>query len=784
MIENLYADFLAGIGFLLAKKDRVKLLRLSLSLVEPGTVDHARILFELLPFLSVEDKIRFGKEALDKTAPHLSDLVVMMSCLDYLPREETIRKMKSCVQSLEHEILDGDSDETLIKGFASFALQQCLALTIEHESDSVSTIANITRQEEFLGQALKFLEKSVLWSSRIKLAEAWNLYSRATITRRHRMLELFSQSNGKAVAALRVLKELNDYESLFSGCRLLFLINYRVFLASDPKARETGLFYRRMKKYSELSSKYAEAIVDPVKIASANSNIGVTLWGQAQISPNLGKRRRLLEEARGKYLNAVLAVRRVNGELALLPLFNAGNILIFLSALQQNVVKYSESLESALKEFNDVIRSSSDSTEPRIRVSAIAGKLLCMGELARINPVSLTNEALTELNRLGRELDELRSRSYGSYLFAYAYENLSLYCLRLLRVGGKEQKELLDKAEENALKVYEIAQKIPLRDMIGAGLYNIATTQMLRAVMTHDVRLLTEAGHTAKRSMEVLKKIGGFKFLVPESFGIEVQVTRYGYTGDRRDLDKAIDLSRKAVPDYAAHKYLQMAGEESFRLATLYMLRGADREAEHMLNEAAGLFRRSGKEDPRFSKKSRDFSITCIATRKLVQAQMAFKAGKKLGAIRLVEEAEREMTSAKARWREVWLIRGFKELIAGNLQEARTNLSRIIRESLNVLEDENPTSTGYTARRLVEFMNQGYAKKRALPPAAIDMPLKSEAILAALRLEKLSRQISTASAEGVYMETKELDIEEIRNIIKRLAETENKEEKNNIDKTR
>jgi tetratricopeptide (TPR) repeat protein len=780
VIKSLDADFFAGIGFLLAKTDRVRFLRLSLGLAEPGTADHARILFELLPFLSVDDKIRYGKKALDSADQCLSDLVILVCCIDYLPREDTIEKLKSCVKSLEHAIFLGDFDGTS-EGFASFVLQQALASTMEYEIDSVSAIANIVRQEEFLCDALKFLEKSALWSSRIKLAQAWILYSQAIRTSRHRMLELFRQSNRKVVAALKVLQGLNDYESLYSGCRLQFLMNYRVFLSSDLKARETGLFYRRMKKYSELSGKYAEAITDPVKLASANSNIGVTLWGQAQVISNLGKRRRLLEDAREKYLKAVLAFKQVdNDELAQKALFNAGNVLIFLSTLEQNVVKHSELLESALNEFDGVIRSSSVSNSPRIRVSAIAGKLLCMEELARINPVNVTNEVMMELDRLGRELDELRPRSYDSYLFACAYEDLSLYCLRLVRVRGKEQKELLDKAEESASKGLEIAEKVPLYDMIGTGLYSIATTQMIRAVMTHNVRLLTEAGRTAKKAAEVLERVGGIRFLIPESIGIEVQVVKYGYTGDQGDLDKAIDLSRKAVPEYTAHKYSQIAGEESFRLATLYMLRGADRKAEQALNEATRLFRRSGREDPRFSKESKGYSITCTATRRLVQAQMAFKAGKKTRAIKLVEEAEREMISAKARWREVWLIRGFKELIRGNLQEARTNLSRIIKESLDFLEETNPTSTGYTARRLVEFMNQRNGKRQALPPTAIDLPLKSEAILAALRLETLSKQISTASAAGAYVEARELDMEGIRDIIKRMMETENRGEKKDI----
>jgi hypothetical protein len=317
--------------------------------------------------------------------------------------------------------------------------------------------------------------------------------------------------------------------------------------------------------------------------------------------------------------------------------------------------------------------------------------------------------------------------------------------------------------------------------MLGAALYNIATTQMIRAILDRDVKLLTEAGRTAKRSAEVLDRIGDLRFLVAQSFGIEIEVTKYGYTGDYRDLDKAIASSRKAVSDYVAHKYPQMAGEESFRLATLNMLRGADRKAEHALNEAAKLFRKSGKDNPRFRKESQDFSIMCIATHKLVQAEIAFKAGKKSRATRLVEEAEKEMIKAKARWREVWLIRGFKELIAGNLQEARINLARIIKESLDVLEDKNPTSTGYSAKKLVDYINLEPAKRKALPPTAIEMPLRSEAILAALRLEKLSKEISSSPTAGAYMEARELNIEDIRDIINRLTAKE--EKKSNKEKT-
>jgi hypothetical protein len=134
------------------------------------------------------------------------------------------------------------------------------------------------------------------------------------------------------------------------------------------------------------------------------------------------------------------------------------------------------------------------------------------------------------------------------------------------------------------------------------------------------------------------------------------------------------------------------------------------------------------------------------------------------------------MTSVGARWREIWLIRGFKELIAGNLEEARTNLSRIIRESLDVLEDKNPTSTGSAAKRLVKFMSEGVTTDRALPPTSIDLPLKSEAILAALRLRKLSKQISTTSAISMSEESEGLDVDDIRDIIKRLMTRENREE--------
>jgi hypothetical protein len=534
-----------------------------------------------------------------------------------------------------------------------------------------------------------------------------------------------------------------------------------------------------MRRYAQLSIEYAEAISDPVKLASAYSNLGTTLWGQAELHSNLAKRRCLLEEAREWFLKAVLTVRSVNAELALLPLFNAGSVLHFLSELEPNLLRYNELLEGALKEMDDVIKSSGELTAPRIRVSAISMKLLCMDELARINPVNVTHEVLTELDRVGKELEELRLGTYDSYLFAYAYENLSLYCLRLLRASRIDQKQLLDKAEESALKAYKIGEETSFNEIIGGSLYNIAAIQMIRAILEHDAELLAEADRSVKRSCEVLQSIGDLRFLVVQSFGIEVHVMKYGFAGDHRELNRAIALSRMSVSDFISHKYPQQAGEESFRLATLYMLVGADRKAEHSLNEAAKLFRKSGEENPRFRKEAQDFSMTCSAMRKLVQAQIAFKAGKRLKARRLTEEAEKEMIKAKARWREIWLIRGFKELIAGNLGEAKASLTRIIKESLEALEDNNPTSTGYTARKLMDFINQEGAKTKALPPTSMDLPLKSEAILAALRMENLNRQISSAPAASSHMGARELDIEDIREIIKRLARIEDRSKEKN-----
>lgn len=779
VVEKLYTDFLVNIGFLLASKDRIKLLRLALGLVDPGTVEYARVLFELLPFLSVDDKRRYGDEALRSSVPSLSDFVVMSSCFDYLPKEDVTKRVKSYIDPLQRALLQTDSHENRSRGFTSFILQYGLASTIQYENDAVLVMANIAKQEELLDDALKWLGKSRLWSARIKMAQAWILYSRAIRTAPQRMLELFSQSSKEAIAALKVVQKLRDYESLFSGFRLLFLISYRVFLISDSKRSKISVNRRRMRKYAQLSIEFAEAILDPVKLASAYSNLGVTLWGQAELHSDPSKRRRLLEEAREQFLKAVLTARSVNAELAQLPLYNAGLVLCSLSELEPNVVKYNELLEGALKEMEDVVESSSDLTAPRIRVSAITMKLLCMDELARINPVNVTREVLAELDHIDKELEELRSKTYESHLFAYAYQNLSLYCLRLLRVGGKDQKQLLDKAEKSALKACEIAQEVSLNEIIGGSLYNIATVQMIRAILDHDVKLLMEADRTVKRSCEVLYRIGDLRFLVAQSFGIEVQVMKYGYTGDQKELDRAIALSRKAASDFTSHKYPQLAGEELFRLATLYMLVGADRKAEHSLNEAAKLFRKSGEENPRFRKEAQDFSMTCSAMYKLVQAQIAFKAGKQSKARRLAEEAEKEMMRAKARWREIWLIRGFKELIAGNLGEAKASLTRIIKESLEVLEDKNPTSTGYTARKLMDFINQEGGKRKVLPPTSIDLPLKSEAILAALRIENLSKRISSAPAASSNIGARELNIEDIRDIINRLAKIENKSEKNN-----
>ncbi len=778
VIEKLYTDFLVNIGFLLTSKDRIKLLRLALCLADQATVGYARVLFELLPFLSVDDKRRYGDEALRRSVPSLSDFVVMSSCFDYLPKEDVTKRVKSYIDPLQRALLPIDSYENRSRGFASFILQCGLASTIECENDSVLVIANFAKQEALLDDALKGLGKSRLWSARIRLAHAWILYSRAIRTAPQRMLELFRQSSKEVIAAIKVGQKLRDYESLFSGFRLLFLISYRVFLISDSKRSKMSVNRKQMRKYAQISIEFAEAMLDPVKLASAYSNLGVTLWGEAELHSDPNKRRWLLEEAREQFLKAVLTVRSVNAELAQLPLYNAGLVLCSLSELEPDVVKYNELLEGALKEMEDVVRSSSDLTAPRIRVSAITMKLLCMDELARINPVNVTHEVLAELDHIDKELEELRSRTYESHLFAYAYQNLSLYCLRLLRVGGKDQKQLLDKAEKSAVKACEIAQKVSFNEIIGGSLYNIATVQMIRAILDHDVKLLMEADRTVKRSCEALQRIGDLRFLVAQSFGIEVQVMKYGYTGEQKELNRAIALSRKSVSDFISHKYPQLAGEELFRLATLYMLLGAYAKAEHSLNEAAKLFRKSGEDNPRFRKEAQDFSMTCSAMHKLVQAQMAFKAGKQWKAGRLAEEAEKEMVRAKARWREIWLIRGFKQLIAGNLREAKANLARIIKESLEVLEDNNPTSTGYAARKLMDFINQEGRKSKALPPTSIDLPLKSEAILAALRIENLTKQVSSVPATSSHTGARELNIEDIREIIKRLAKIENKSDKN------
>jgi hypothetical protein len=72
-------------------------------------------------------------------------------------------------------------------------------------------------------------------------------------------------------------------------------------------------------------------------------------------------------------------------------------------------------------------------------------------------------------------------------------------------------------------------------------------------------------------------------------------------------------------------------------------------------------------------------------------------------------------------------------------------------------------------------MSEVGAKNRALPPASLDLPLKSEAILAALRLRKLSKQISTTSAISMSGEAEGLDLEDIRDIIKRLMARESRE---------
>jgi tetratricopeptide (TPR) repeat protein len=339
--------------------------------------------------------------------------------------------------------------------------------------------------------------------------------------------------------------------------------------------------------------------------------------------------------------------------------------------------------------------------------------------------------------------------------------------------------QLLERAEKSTLKTYEISKEVSLNWGIGGSLYNIATIQLIRAILINDVKLMMEAGQTVKRACKALQKSGDLRFLVAQSFGIEVQVMKYGYTGDQKELDRAIALSRKSVSDFISQKFPHLAGEELFRLATLYMLKSADRKAEHSLSKAAKLFRKSGEVNPRFWKEAQDFSMTCNAMYKLVQAQTAFKAGKQSKAGRLAEEAEKEMIRAKARWKEIWLIRGFKELIAGNLTEAKASLTRIIKESLEVLEAKNPTSTGYAAKKLMDFINQEGGKRKVLPPTSIDLPLKSEAILAALRIEKVSKQISSVPAASSRMGARELSIEDIREIIKKLTKIEDESDKKN-----
>jgi tetratricopeptide (TPR) repeat protein len=220
---------------------------------------------------------------------------------------------------------------------------------------------------------------------------------------------------------------------------------------------------------------------------------------------------------------------------------------------------------------------------------------------------------------------------------------------------------------------------------------------------------------------------------------------------------------------------LQFAGEELFKLATVHMLFQDNRKAENALDEAAQLFKKSGEIEPAFKRESVKYVSTCKATKKLVQAQIVFNTGNKVKAMRLVEQAEKEMVQANARWREVWLIRGFRELILGNLEEAKNNLVRVVKESLDVVDDKNPTSTGHTAKKLVSLIDEEGKTKKRLPPAAIDLPLRSESIVAADRLDRFSKKLSSVTSLEAS-EEKKVNVDEIREMVKKIMGIEDRKE--------
>jgi hypothetical protein len=398
-----------------------------------------------------------------------------------------------------------------------------------------------------------------------------------------------------------------------------------------------------------------------------------------------------------------------------------------------------------------------------------------MQELADINPVSLTADHLTELNRLSKELEELVSRIYDPQLLVLTYLNLSRYYLKLLRVTVRDQDELMERAERNAFKAYQTAEVFQSDDGIRRVLPNLAEVLMVRGILSRNMYTLEEASNLIDRARKLLAGKEDPELLRTHSTAAEIHLVKYGYTGDQKELRKAITCLSESAAAYISNRYLQFAGEELFKLATVHMLIQENRKAENALDKAARLFKKSGDIEPAFKRESLKFAATCKATKKLVQAQTVFNTGDKSRAMKLVEQAEKQMVQANARWREVWLIRGFRELILGNLEEAKNNLVRVVKESLDVVDDKNPTSTGHTAKKLVSFIDEEGRVEKRLPPATIDLPLRTESVVAADKLDRLSRELSPVTSMETR-EEKKVNVDEIREMVKKIMGIEDQKE--------
>nr|MDO8133589.1 hypothetical protein [Candidatus Njordarchaeum guaymaensis] len=773
----MYTDFLVGIGYLLKHEDRIKLLRLALTLVDNGSIDFARVFYELSPFLTVDEKRKYGEEALRSDSCFLHDLLILSNCFYYLPRDDATKIIRSCIESLRQALPQADSSGKLLQGFTMFVVQRGLDSIVEYERDSVSAIANITEQDELLSDAVKCFEGSPIWLNRARLAQARVIYLRALGTSVARRSELLGEARKKTLSTIRFLDKVNDYDALFSGFRLRFLIDFRRLLMLSPKDRGAGNLLRQVRRHAEMLSKAAEVFGDPAKLAGSYTNTAIAMKLQAQHEPKITQRRRLYESAREMHLKAASIVRGVGEELPL-HLYNAGSTLVELSLFEPNVVKLNELLEKASTEMDEVITLSSSPSQATVRFFAIVVKLVCMQELADISPVTLTRDVVVELESLSKGLEELEPRVHDPQVFPFGYLNLSRYYLKLLRVTSRDQEELIEKAEQNAFKAYQAAEALPNRESIRQMLPNLAEVLMVKGVLSHNLKTLEQASSVTDRARELLAGTKDPELLRTHSVAAEIHLVKYGYTGDRKELNKAIDRLNESAIVYVNNRYLQFAGEELFKLATVYMLIEDDRKARNALNKAAQLFKKSSETETAFKRESLKFSMICNATKKLLQAQIAFKTGDKASAKRIIERAEKEMVQAKARWREVWLIRGFKELILGNLEEARNNLVRVIKESLDVVEDKNPTSTGYTAKKLVSFMEGGSrVERRGLPPAAIDLPLRTGAMVAADKLNRLSKELSSVTSVGTRGGEERVNVEEIREMVRTLMGTKSGQEK-------